>query len=171
MRQSPIGRRPYSSACWWPDMMREKYRPRVALTACLHPTLPNPPHQKRLSRFLLAAKPEIATRRPVQKPPVPRVNGTLIYETAIWDSADAQSRNLRSGRRENVREQIPKLTRQPDRGILRAMDRGAAGVRASVLQQLDLGSVAATNDRITNRCHLTRQRHPAVDLEWPPRTG
>jgi hypothetical protein len=41
----------------------------------------------------------------------PRVDGTLIYETAIWDSADAQPRNLRSGRRENVREQIAKLTR------------------------------------------------------------
>jgi hypothetical protein len=82
-----------------------------------------------------SGKPEMATRQPVQKPQRPRVDGTLIYETAIWDSADAQPRNLRSGRRENVREQIPKLTRQPDRGILRAMDRGAVGV----LQQVDSG--------------------------------
>lgn len=30
----------------------------------------------------------------VQQPQLPRVDGTLIYETAIWDSADAQPRHL-----------------------------------------------------------------------------
>ena len=52
------------------------------------------------------------------------------------------------------RAKIPKLTCQPGRGILRAMDRGAVGVPASGLQQVAAGGLrflgAATIDRISN---------------------
>ena len=54
--------------------------------------------------------------------------------------------------RKNVREQILKLTRQPDRGILRAMDRDAAVMSAralhSLIQEVIRFPEAAINDPI-----------------------